>query len=196
MFTSSRNGGGGVMYAKNSISSYSPSLSMSNSRATSQESDLYSFSSDAKNGYRKLMSPLPSSRCSSVINTFSSVKYPLSTYKKSKTFKKLNVDDGIGNGTGELSSSHLSIKIAEFLKRTDHVTDEWKKLGRDEKKKTYVGKKIDDYLNGLKKYRSKSSLNDEKCDVDTKSTQHLEPKIIDTRANEQNKVLTWIEFTL
>lgn len=154
MFVTSRSMNGSLC-VRNSIYPYTPSVSVTDSRATSQESDLFSYSSsvtaDKSNAIRSRPSPIRSSRCLSVVS-LSGTKYPLSLYRKSKTFKKLSCENLSINGSDSISSSQLSIKISEFLQRTDHVTNEWKKIGKENKKKQFndLDQKIDLYFESVK----------------------------------------------
>lgn len=145
MITSSHHTNG-ITYQR-SVSTFSPSLSISNSRATSQESDLFSFRSTFGEKLNKYKERSPRT------SNLSSYKYPLSSYRKSKTFKNIRLDEkGFTNSTdGVLDSSQLSIKIAEFLHRTDHVTDEWKRIGKKEKKIQCANsqKRVNEYRKGI-----------------------------------------------
>lgn len=99
----------------------------------------------------------------------------MAVYKKSKTYKKLNTAAMNAINAEAVSSSQLSIKIAEFLQRTDHVADEWKKIGKEDKKKQYndIGKKIDHYFRNLKKHPTKDNLDGQNELGDVKSVQQV-----------------------
>lgn len=140
----------GWAYNKSSPRPYSPVKVSDTSRAASVESDLFSYSSSLRgtgitNGcavVTRRTSPSAASataRCSVSRARYSSTELAA---------RRQNTPSAGESRLQAFNSSQLTIKIAEFLRRSDHVSDEWRKLGREEKRKS-SSVKVNEYLTRL-----------------------------------------------
>ncbi|KAK7595344.1 hypothetical protein V9T40_013169 [Parthenolecanium corni] len=131
----------GCCYGKSSqLLDYSPPAKRSTnaSRAASAESDARSYSPSvraaaAANGYAAGAAV----RCSD-----SRVRYPSAGLV---ACRRKNAPSAL---VEPRNSSQLTIRIAEFLRRSDHVSDEWRKVGREEKRRSSSAK-VNEYLTRL-----------------------------------------------